>query len=499
MKILIYNSCAITNPAFGLLINEAINLIKQGKDVVFCHCRGAMNICADNPLGKTTICSLCKMTFKKTINKYLPNISIVHLDNHRLEKIFFNFSTIEELKNIKYKDVGIGYSVYAYYATKARNSKPILSSTFVDCINILLNEAASLTDSFENVIKNNEITKVVLFNGRFFENRAILDLAKFHNISYDILEVVNGIRTVSNYNMLRFSNTTPHNLKTIHENIFKSWNKSPLSEEEKIKIGRSFYEKRRNGIIAGDRVYVSNQIKNLLPSDYSEEKINIVIYNSSDDEMSSVSRELDEKKIFASQYDGIEQIVRVFQNDGRYHFYLRIHPNLNGLPIPIDQLSEYKNLTIIFPDSPISTYALLDIASQVIVFGSTIGIESIYWGKPVILLFAADYYYFNACSIPINLDEIIDAIHNPHYITDEDKMNAIKYGMYILNNNNYEETLWIDISPKYYKFVGINLFVFNYLKVFNSSLLYKMYQFFITSIRSRLDKAMINYPDKLIQ
>ena len=67
-----------------------------------------------------------------------------------------------------------------------------------------------------------------------------------------------------------------------------------------------------------------------------------------------------------------------------YHFYLRIHPNLTNVHFEYREkllaLEEiYPNITVIDAPSPISTYALMDVADKIIVFGSTAGAESVFW------------------------------------------------------------------------------------------------------------------------
>lgn len=84
---------------------------------------------------------------------------------------------------------------------------------------------------------------------------------------------------------------------------------------------------------------------------------------------------------------------------------MRVHPNLKNVHyqyhlLLYDLSLKYPNITVIGADSDISTYDIMDNAEKVIVFGSTMGLESSYWGKPVILLSGSFYYYMNVCYIP---------------------------------------------------------------------------------------------------
>ncbi|MCS2656231.1 hypothetical protein NXV26_10165 [Bacteroides fragilis] len=149
--------------------------------------------------------------------------------------------------------------------------------------------------------------------------------------------------------------------------------------------------KRRNGIIAGDKVYIENQIKGKLPIDWDDTKRNIAIFNSSEDEFIAVDRDFDNLSLYKSQIDGIRGILEHYKENQTVHFYLRVHPNLKNVHyqyhlLLYDLSLKYPNITVIGADSDISTYDIMDNAEKVIVFGSTMGLESSYWGKPVILL-----------------------------------------------------------------------------------------------------------------
>ena len=95
-----------------------------------------------------------------------------------------------------------------------------------------------------------------------------------------------------------------------------------------------------------------------------------------------MSKEFDDGAFFPSQIEGIKSIVEHYKHDKTKHFTLRVHPNLKKVSYKyhLDLYNlNYSNLTVVRSNSPISTYALMDAASKIIVFGSTTGIESVYW------------------------------------------------------------------------------------------------------------------------
>ena len=71
-----------------------------------------------------------------------------------------------------------------------------------------------------------------------------------------------------------------------------------------------------------------------------------------------------------------------------------------------------SNLEIIEPDSPIGTYNLIDNCDLVITFGSTVGIEAVYQGKPSILMGRALYEDLGGLILPKSHSELINILHN---------------------------------------------------------------------------------------
>ena len=69
--------------------------------------------------------------------------------------------------------------------------------------------------------------------------------------------------------------------------------------------------------------------------------------------------------------------------------YLRVHPNLTDVDNQRkrDMLNlDFPNLTIIAPDADCDTYQLLKSCDVTVSFGSSVGIEAVYWDRPSVLL-----------------------------------------------------------------------------------------------------------------
>ena len=218
---------------------------------------------------------------------------------------------------------------------------------------------------------------------------------------------------------------------------------------------------------------------------------NVVVFCSSEDEFSSVSKEVDAYYLFESQYAAIRYIVENIKDED-YHFFVRIHPNMKGLNVEyhlnLYMLAEYENVTVIGPENNVSSYALMDIANNIVVFGSTIGAESLYWGKSVVLLGYASYYYWGCCLIPNSKQEVIEMIKNPKSYP-QAKDIATKFGYYLLENGLSEKAKYINITPKKIHILNKGVFAFQYLKLWHSSTLYQYCYYFYTKFLALFFRA----------
>lgn len=228
--------------------------------------------------------------------------------------------------------------------------------------------------------------------------------------------------------------------------IYNTWSQSVLPEAEKEHIGNMFFIQRKTGTYAGDKNYIANQNKAKLPDNWDEGYRNIVIFNSSEDEFAAVGDEYDKARLFPTQLDAIVNIAEFLKNNPKVRVYLRIHPNLTNVPYKYHtdllKLGEkYPNMTVIPGGSSLSTYALIDRADVVVVWGSTTGAEAVYHGKPVILLGGAVYRELGITYNPENEEELHRLLLQS-VLPPKDRTNAIKMGFYYLQYLSPASTFW---------------------------------------------------------
>jgi hypothetical protein len=177
-----------------------------------------------------------------------------------------------------------------------------------------------------------------------------------------------------------------------------------------------------------------------IPDSWNDNIKNYVIFNSSEDEFRSIDEDWDNAKIFPDQINGIRFICSTLQKERpEARIYLRIHPNLKNIKYKyhtslLTLSSEFPNLTVIPGDSKISSYSLMHKAYRVIVFGSTMGIESAYAKKIVINLHGSLYDSLNICYKPRSIDEFRSMLLNDS-LPVLDNYNCLKFGYSVLNTD----------------------------------------------------------------
>lgn len=477
MRVLIYSTCSYLDPQFGVMLECALQHKKQGNEVLFAYCAGAAKICMQNIQGSKILCKFCQYYQKTMLKKNIPGIQTLP-QNKVCRKKEHSFSSVKDLRATVYRDCTIGYGVLSTYISVTRDCNPDLQEPAVRLfIEQMLDEAAYVADMAWDLVERERPERIIVFNGRLMENRPFREIAKIKHIPFESYEVIGNFRAEDkDFKVISYPDALPHDISVNTAMLKKLWETSPESDEVKLQKGEDFYIRRRGGVIAGDRVYISGQKQGLLPENWDYTKKNIVIFNSSEDEFAAIGPEFDQFALFPSQLDGIQYMLEHVRNP-EYHFYLRIHPNLTNVHFEYREkllaLEEiYPNITVIDAPSPISTYALMDVADKIIVFGSTAGAESVFWEKPVILLAASFYRDLDITYNPKTPEQLIDLLVQK--LPCKEKINAVKFGYYLLNRIFLAKSAeFIDLRIKQIKIWRYTFFTTGYATLFGSCALMK--------------------------
>ena len=424
MNILIY-TVNPQSPHMETDLELACKFRDRGDKVTVVRCTGQLRSCLVNPRHSPLICASCKSKYQKAIELIdLAGVSIISLpiSNYSYEDVPTSFANIDELMNYKFRGADLGISVVSTLVGRVnkdhrfdtiKNKNEVLRELKM-CIDIYL--------GLEKILLEVKPDEVYFFNGRFSSYHPLRSLCAKNNIAYYAHERGGGL----NRYILR-KNTIPHDIDANTTEINELWNRAG---EDKERIGKGFFTERRKGVIESGMSYTESQKQGLLPPGFSQKKKNIVIFNSTIEEYVGMADW--RNPIYQDENDSIRKILESFNGDKGYMFYLRVHPNLkllrNTQMREIEDIaSRAENLYLIRPEDVCDTYALMDHADKVLVFGSTMGSEATYWNKISISLGKSVYMNIDVCYQPTSHEEVVSLIKNDSLMP-KDKINAIKYG-----------------------------------------------------------------------
>ena len=479
MKSLVYSFCSFLDPHLGVLMERAERLNAAGHEVTFAYCAGCMDVCGQNPQGSRLICAYCRFTYWRMLKRLSRGIKLLPVKAYPCPHREWNYATLEDFRQLRHGATYVGYGALSTYITLTRNSRPNVADEKVRrYLDHLLDEGAAQTDWLNSYLDGHETDEVHIYTGRLVENRAFYDIAKARGITFYSNEVVGSFRAETDFMPITYKNALPHNLMVNKEMAEQLWRQKDCPLEEKMEGGRRFYERRRSNKPAGDRVYTAGQEKGMLPEGFDRTKKNIVVFNSSEDEFAAIGKDFDDYQLFKNQTEGIIYLLDNLPKDD-YHVYVRIHPNLTRVKydyvLELYNLpSRYPNVTLIPPSSPVSTYALMDAADKVVVFGSTAGAEATYAGKPVVLLGPSFYYFLDVAYAPDSKQDSIRLLTTDD-LPPKDRDNALKYAYFLMNRHRLTEpSRFVDLRIRYPRFLNVRFCITAYSTLLGSSLLMKL-------------------------
>lgn len=300
--------------------------------------------------------------------------------------------SLQQINRIKWGDMSIGLAVgssLSWYS-KSASLNPSSHSDLV------LSIASSYLVAYQLVSEYIRLTKcdyLVVFNGRFAPCRAAQDAGKRHGVP--VLFHERGA------DLSRFSlrSYMPHDIAGIKGEIDKTWQDGCKTNglERCQDVASRFFSRKREGDGFSWKSFVQNQetgpgasllqsLRCRLPG-----KIIVTYFQSSDDEYVSVGENLFPPGPFGYQLEAFKVFMAAAIAEG-CHVVVRMHPHMsekceNDLSAWTEIVSLYSEFcTIVGPESPVSSYELVDDSDMVVVYHSTVGVESIFSGRPTIVL-----------------------------------------------------------------------------------------------------------------
>jgi hypothetical protein len=329
------------------------------------------------------------------------------------------------LKDLTYEGASLGLGVASSLISYTRNSS-YAPERDVSRTRACLETAGLIFERSLALIKKENPDIVITFNGRFATSKPIVEASV--RLGKPILRHECG----STFEKYELFEEPLHDLKYRSRLIEKHW--AAGNDPERSLVGHDFFKRRRGGDGIGWYSYTDKQKLGKIPP-LREGIRRVVYFSSSEDEYASIGKELDFGP-WNGQINAVKTLISLCESRDDLELIIRLHPNL-AQKSRDDQAKwkdmRAKNLRIIPPEDPSDSYALAESSDLVVTFGSTIGIEAAYWGKPVAVLCFCLYTPSGAVMSPKNDVELSKILSEISSLKAPDQSLALPFGYYFLS------------------------------------------------------------------
>ncbi|URR34925.1 hypothetical protein NBE99_09780 [Thermosynechococcus sp. HN-54] len=350
----------------------------------------------------------------------IPDESLTNLLFEKIRNQIDSCNDIRSIKEIKIHDLNIGLGVASSYVSYMKDPEPYINK---ELIQRYFKSAIATYLTTEKLIKRFSPRKIITYNGRFACSKPIVDLCKKYSIP--LLYHERGATKERYY----LSDNSPHDFKAIRTSIKEMWELSEV--QGKDEIAESYFLRKIKGEGIGWVSFTENQLKGMVPE--KSKKYRWTYYSSSDDEFIYVEGSI-EHPIFKSQIEAIHWLIDYVAKLNDVELVIRVHPYKEQKS---QRLRDFwnnlcgKNVSVVPSYSPVDSYALAKNSDLIIVYGSTIGVEAAYLGKPVIVIGDATYRELDCVYEPSSLEELSGYL-SLKFLNPKNSKNVMPFGYYYM-------------------------------------------------------------------
>jgi hypothetical protein len=399
---LVLDFYATRSPHLEAITSVAMEEAQKSK-VTKLICDGSLPVCEVDPFGHKLLCKDCVRRNKDSVSISGISSELLKFESKSVWSSDFDLSMDGlDIRDLEYRGVNVGLGSISTYISYTRDQEVILNGFTRRLINKQLKAACLMVDVLFESFEKSRPGKVFVFNGRGIIGRAIVEVCNKFSVPFEAVEISGDKQRIE-----RYKGSLPHSIEYRTNLIKEFWEKH--DRNTLIYKSELFFDNKRTGRVTNDKVFTGKQMKGLFEDAVPDDSKVISIFNSSDDEIKSIGDEWH----LSNQYNQSDVVYELVNGsrDQKITFVIRMHPNLDEVKAPWvkgwDRLKNLNHCVFIESDSEISSYDVLDSSDVVIVFGSTMGVEAAFSGKPVILFGNAFYQELGFCYRPRNIDELI--------------------------------------------------------------------------------------------
>jgi hypothetical protein len=460
---LVFVSDHLLGPIFRGLQFDLMSLAdRAGKSQSLLACERDLPWCLANPQHRSFDCTRCLSNVSQIERRLGSGFRTVWIKDQGLQgrevvqdlmKRVEECTSMADVEALQFVDTPLGPGIAAGLAITLRD-RPQNLDAHRSLLRSITESAVTSYFSMKEHLTSEGNGLVVLANGRTPNSWAAHLAAKEMGAPFAIYEWI-----PANKGMRLEFNRLVHSVEgAVDRGVF--FGELCASNEEAREFAEDFFKSNRFDRSAGRsftnvtsslNVFLADQVDGKMPEDFSTDKRNVAIFSSSEWEFAGLPGW--ENALGSSQADIIMKLLELGSLPDVFHLWLRIHPALAGSrSLELENLLRLKHrqLSVIGPTDGIDSYVLMESCEKVITFGSTVGIEAVYWGKPSILCGRTPYESLGACVRPSTIQELVDAITSDSVVPDRSR--AIPYGL--MAREEGIQLTQVEFSPDFMPSVG---------------------------------------------
>lgn len=415
----------------------AIGLTLKGCDVSFLLCQSNLQACqlikissySENMVLDSTTTPRCTKCASNIDKLFAP----LDLPIHHLTKNLFsngpeiNDKTVEQIRQLKYKDINVGEHAYAGVVRYYASSNLIDEKQHREILLRYLKSAYAIVDNLFELFEDNKFDTVIANHGIYLPQGIVVECANKFKI-----DVVTWTPSYRNGSFIFSANESYHH-SMITEDTSR-WRNLDLNILEKYKLKKYLASRARgkkDWIKFSDSRISEGIDKIKLPDQFSLALTSVTW----DAELHYVSR------AFPNMKEWLRTTLDFYRKNPQFNLVIRIHPaeitSPNKSREPMLQYLKWlgveylKNVLVIGPESKISTYYLIIKSNNVLIYNTKTGIEASARGKPVLVAGEAwikgKGFSFDAYSEEEYLRILSSFAQNTIKLNVEELENATKY------------------------------------------------------------------------
>lgn len=289
-----------------------------------------------------------------------------------------------EIRTLKYQDSDMGRAILQVHPDK---NTPITDEFFwpQGWLTRSAKSYAWVYDQVTALIKQRNITSVMVYNGRFLHDRATAAAAMAAGIP--VLYYDSG-GNESDYDLTRAATHDWADLQQRMLRMYDTWD-----ETERDALGSQWFRDRAAHIDPANALFVEAQ-KIGSTIERPDAEVVVAYFSSSGDEIAEL--EFDWSEFFETQGNALSILAEECRNLPGYSLIVRSHPHKRHKPEKDleEWMADVERAAPdihVDPHSPVDSYELMKQVDIVVTYGSTTGVEAAFAGKPVIVMGPSAY------------------------------------------------------------------------------------------------------------